>query len=253
MAAERRLFNVQEFARRVGVTVRALHHYDRIGLLRPRRNRPAGYRLYGREELLRLEQIVVLKSLGLKLSEIREILQHPGSVALVLRRQRRLLSERRAQLDRALAAIAAAEAALQPGRLPGWEMLQKIVKEIAMQNESNWTEKYYSPEARAAIARRRAAWSPELQAEVSRQWAELFADIEAALGEDPAGAKAQALAARWSKLVAGFTGGNPAIQQGLNAMWADQQNWPAPASAYRIKPEIQEFILKAMRCGPAPR
>ncbi len=250
MAAETRLRNIQAFARESGVTMRALRHYDRMGLLRPRRNRPGGYRLYGREELLRLEQIVVLKSLGLKLSEIRELLKNPGALPLMLSRQRRLLSARREQLDRALRAIAAAEAALRPGRLPAWRLIANIVREIAMQNETNWTEKYYSPQARAAIERRRLEWTPEMQAEVSRQWAELFADIEAALGENPAGARAQALAARWRKLVSAFTGGNREIQKGLNAMHADQANWPAAAQAYRIRPELQAFILKALRCKP---
>lgn len=119
-----------------------------------------------------------------------------------------------------------------------------------MQNDTDWTKKYYSQEAQAKVEARKHLWSPELQAQVGKQWADLFADIESALGEDPAGQKAQALAARWKELVAAFTGGDPEIQKGLNAMYADQANWPeGPKQNWQVRPEIQEFISKAMRAG----
>ena len=55
------------------------------------------------------------------------------------------------------------------------------------------------------------------------------------------------LGARWKELLAGFTGGDPEVQKGLNKMWADKANWPAKQrEAYHIKPEIQAFITKAM-------
>src|SRR5947209_17537956 len=119
-----------------------------------------------------------------------------------------------------------------------------------MQNETEWTTKYYSPEAKAKFDERRRIWSPELQEKVSRQWSELFAEIEASLSEDPGSPKAQALAARWRELLSGFTGGDPEIQRGLNQMWADQPNWPEPQrTSYGIKPEITAFIMRAMKAG----
>ncbi len=63
-------FRVRQFAELAGVTVKALRHYDRLGLLRPVRNE-AGYRLYQLADLARLQQIVALKSLGLPLKQIR--------------------------------------------------------------------------------------------------------------------------------------------------------------------------------------
>ena len=63
------LYHAREFAELAGVTVRALHHYDGLGLLRPRRTQ-AGYRLYSLRDLQRLEQIVALKFLGIPLKQI---------------------------------------------------------------------------------------------------------------------------------------------------------------------------------------
>src|SRR2546427_9114903 len=108
--------------------------------------------------------------------------------------------------------------------------------------------KYYSPEAQAKVEERKHRWSPELQERVTKAWNTLLADIEAALGEDPTSPTAQALAARWRTLVEGFTGGDQEIQKGLNKMWADKESWPKQErERFTIKPEIQQFIVNAMK------
>ena len=119
-----------------------------------------------------------------------------------------------------------------------------------MQEDTDWTAQYYSEEAKAKVDARRHLWSPELQERVTKQWNDLFQDIEAALGEDPASDRAQALVGRWRALVEAFTGGNPEIQKGLNRMYSDMPQWPAERrAAFGIRPEIQEFITKAMQAS----
>jgi DNA-binding transcriptional MerR regulator len=63
------VYRIREFAALAGVTVRALHHYDRLGLLKPSGRSDRGYRLYRDCDLARLEHIVVLKFLGLPLKQ----------------------------------------------------------------------------------------------------------------------------------------------------------------------------------------
>ena len=244
-----RLYQVREFAELAGVTVRALHHYDRLGLLKPRLRSEAGYRLYSDRDLLRLEQIVVLKFLGLPLRSIGRLLNTRESVPETLRRQQTVLIAKQRELARAIEAIGAARQALKHSNDPDWTLITQIIRRIAMQNDTDWTTKYYSDSAKAKIEKRKPMWSPELQERVTREWNQLFRDVEAALGEDPAGPKAQALATRWSKLVSEFTGGDPEIQKGLNAMYADQESWPAERKQYQVNPEVQGFIMKAMRAG----
>src|SRR5215470_13720812 len=99
------LYRVREFAALAGVTVKALHHYDRVGLLEPRRTR-AGYRLYSRSDRDRLEQIRALKFVGLPLRQIKTLLgRRSPSMVQALTRQRRELDEQRTRLDRAIASI----------------------------------------------------------------------------------------------------------------------------------------------------
>ena len=248
------VYRIQEFATLAGVTVRALHHYDRLGLLRPSGRSSSGYRLYRDSDLARLEQIVVLKFLGLPLQQIGRLLKKESPLAETLQRQQLVLAEKRLQLDAAIAAIARAERSLRPDREPDWNAFTTIVREIEMQNNTEWGKKYYSPEAQAKLdeLKKQRPWSPELQEQVTKDWTALLADVEAALakGHDPASANAQALAARWRALVAGFTGGDPEVQKGLNKMWADKANWPeGDAKRFHIKPEIQEFIVKAMKAA----
>ena len=61
------MYLVQQFAKLAGVTVRTLHHYDRLGLLSPEHRSDSGYRLYTTQDMVRLERIMVLRYLGLPL------------------------------------------------------------------------------------------------------------------------------------------------------------------------------------------
>jgi DNA-binding transcriptional MerR regulator len=241
------VYRIREFATLAGVTVRALHHYDRLGLLKPSGRSRSGYRLYRDRDLVRLEQIVVLKFLGLPLKQIGRLLKRESPLAETLRRQQQVLAVKRRQLDLAIQAIGHAERSVEGGCDPDLDLFKTIVREIEMQNSTDWSAKYYSEDAKAKIEERKALWNPELQAQVTQQWTALVADVTAALGEDPAGPKAQALAGRWRTLVDGFTGGDPEVQKGLNKMWSDKENWPVDQrERFHIDPRVQEFIVKAM-------
>ena len=177
------VYRIREFATLAGVTVRALHHYDRLGLLKPSGRSRSGYRLYRDRDLVRLEQIVVLKFLGLPLKQIARLLKRESSLADALRRQQVVLAGKRRQLDLAISAIRRAERSVESGGDPDWELFKTIVREIEMQNSTDWSKKYYSEDAKAKIEERKALWNPELQAQVTAQWTALIADVTAALGE----------------------------------------------------------------------
>ena len=103
-------YQAAEFARLTGVTVRALHYYDRLGLLKPSGRTGAGYRLYGPPDFMRLQQIVTLKFIGFSLRQIKKLIAG-ADLATALRLQRASLAEKRRQLDQAIAAISRAMAA----------------------------------------------------------------------------------------------------------------------------------------------
>jgi DNA-binding transcriptional MerR regulator len=89
----KRTYQVKEVAQLAGVSVRALHHYDELGLLEPSARTAAGYRLYDDDDLLRLQQILIGRELGLSLEDIRRSLDDPGFD------RRETLRAQRAQLE----------------------------------------------------------------------------------------------------------------------------------------------------------
>ncbi len=239
--SEEKLFQAREFAKLSGVTVRALHHYDRLGLLKPSRHTRAGYRLYSESDVARLEQIVALKFIGLSLKQIKE------DLASTLQQQRQAIEEKRNRLDLAIKAIQRAENVVAANNQPDWGTFVKIIEVINMQNDMDWSKKYYSEEAQQEIAKRAATIPSAVIEQAQRDWVTLIKEVETAVAthEDPASDHAQALAARWTELLKGFTGGNPEVQAGLNKMYADRNNWPSTMPK-PFSDEAQAFIVKAI-------
>ncbi|MCA1594323.1 MAG: MerR family transcriptional regulator [Acidobacteria bacterium] len=241
------LHRAREFAGLTGVTVRTLHHYDRLGLLKPSGRTAAGYRLYGERDFARLQQIATLKFIGLPLKQIKGLLERNTlDLAATLRLQREVIEGQRRRLDMALRAIERAERVVATGGEPDWEAFKKIIEVINMQNDMEWTDKYYSEEAKEKLAGMRDRIPPEVIEQGQRDWAELIGEVEAAVsaGVDPASERAQSLAARWSKLIGAFTGGDPAISEGLNKLYADKANWPS-AFPKPYSDEAGAFICQA--------
>jgi DNA-binding transcriptional MerR regulator len=205
-------YRIGEFAKLAGVTVRALHHYDRIGLLKPQRG-SSGFRLYRLEDLERLEQIAALKFLGIPLQEIKLLLKH-GPLTLVdsLHVQREALAEKRRLIDRAVVAIEAAEKAVRSGQTTDASILRKIIEVIDMQPQENFMRKYYTDQAWLDKERIVQETPPEVRQKNIKAWQQLFAEIEAGIDLDPASASAH--------------GGNEAVRAGNIEAWKDRPNWP---------------------------
>ncbi|HEX3369227.1 MAG TPA: MerR family transcriptional regulator [Candidatus Cybelea sp.] len=247
------LRRIKAFADDAGVSVRTLHLYDRLGLLAPAAVTESGYRLYGEVELERLEHILALRFIGLRLDQIKQLLgESSPPFADALRMQRNVIARQRRRLDAALAVIERAQNALAADSpADRREILRTLMEVFRMQNDFKWTQEYYSDEARERIEERRRSMSPDAVEQGQRDWAALIADVEAAVtqGLDPSGEAACALAARWRELVGAFTQGNAEISSGLNKLWSDQTHWPADFKR-PWSDAAEAFIKAAMDCKP---
>jgi DNA-binding transcriptional MerR regulator len=109
-------YTVSDVARHAHVSVRALHHYDDIGLLVPARRSPAGYRLYDDSDLRRLHEILLFRELGITLDGIRDLLDAPAAArAAALRRHREELDDRLRRTHAIIRAVDATLDALEKG------------------------------------------------------------------------------------------------------------------------------------------
>lgn len=235
-------YRMQEFAELAGVTVKALRHYERLGLLIPGRT-DRGYRLYAERDLERLEQVLALKFLGVPLRQIKTVLEQPTpELANTLRFCREALEERQQLLSRTVRAIRVAEQVLESGGPAAASILKQLLEVIGMHDDIAAMKKYYSTEDAWNRARRYYEEGP------APEWQELYRDIRAVLGEDPAGDRAQALADRWLQLSVRAYQGEPDLQTPSPAAWMDRENWP-PSMRRRLAEfnleEVHDFVEQA--------
>src|SRR5436309_375415 len=135
------IWKTREFAQLAGLTVRALHHYDRIGLLKPSRRDHNGFRLYGEADFARLEQIQTLKFIGFSLKQIKAILKDENvRLDETLRLQRKVLEAQRYRLGLALEAIKRAEEAYSRDGGTDFDAFDQINEVINMEQNTEWTK-----------------------------------------------------------------------------------------------------------------
>jgi DNA-binding transcriptional MerR regulator len=236
-------WKVGELARRTGLTVRTLHHYDEMGLLKPSLHSEAGYRLYTRADVARLQQVLSLRQLGFALEEIRDCLDRPGFAPLEVIRLHVARLREQIELQRKLCERleALAEHFRTAEEVSADEFLFTIEVMTMM-------EKYYTPEQLKYFEERRKAGGPEMQEMIEKgpqMWADLFADVNAAMdaGVPPEDPQAQELAKRWLALVTAVTGGDPAIYNSLRSMYENEDNVMG-TDTKAMRPKM-EYILKA--------
>ena len=233
------LYRIQEFARLADVSVRTLHHYDRVGLLKPQRTQ-AGYRLYTVRDLERLEQILARRFLGMPLQLIRTLLDHDGmSLADSLELQRSALEEKRETLELAIRAIKDAESAMQRDQAPEAKVLATIIAAFKEMNNMEFMEKYFSEEAWEKWSGRRKRLPLDAKKQSAQAWIELYREAEGILDKDPSSEAAQDLTARWLTLEDAASEGDKGIKAGFRKAWLDRQNWPA-----KDRERIEQFNLE---------
>ncbi|KQS60768.1 transcriptional regulator [Geodermatophilus sp. Leaf369] len=176
---------VGELARLAGVTVRTLHHYDRIGLLTPSGRTSAGYRVYDVPDVDRLQRVLLYRGLGFGLEEIGALLDDPDvDAGEHLRRQHRLLTE---QLDRTHQMVAAVEKEMEAR-----QMGISLTPEERFEVFGDWLPEQYADEAQerwgdtdawAQSQGRQQAMSKQDWLDVKAETADLEARFAAALAE----------------------------------------------------------------------
>jgi DNA-binding transcriptional MerR regulator len=238
-------FTVSQIARRTGITVRTLHHYEAQGLLVPERRSDKGYRLYGRDQLIRLQHIVSLKALGLSLAEIRACLDADApSLAEALVRQVDCLRAGIVRQQNLLSRIERIAQRAASGEAIDVETLLSSIE------ASTLMEKYFTPEQMQEIKRRGEDLGAERIHAVEQEWPSVIAGMQTAmqLGKDSTSVEVRALARRWRALVREFTAGNAGLQNSLNTMY--RENPEQMRSRTGIDPALMAYASKAMEQLP---
>lgn len=233
---------VGELAKRTGLTVRTLHHYDEIGVLKPSLHTEAGYRLYTAADIARLQQVLSLRHLGFSLEQVRDCLDQPGFSPLEVIRLH--VARLREQIDfqqRLCAGLETIAAYFQSAGEVSAETFLQTIEVMSM------IENYYTPEQLDFFRKRceeAAAAGQDITRQGTEDWAELMAQYTAEMkkGTDPSDPRAQALEKRRQTLVNMFTCGDPAIEQNLKRLWLEQGDKLSAQFGY--DPNVMEYLGK---------
>jgi DNA-binding transcriptional MerR regulator len=229
------LLKIGELAKRTGLTVRALHHYDAIGLLSPSARSDAGYRLYNEADLARLHRILALRRFGMALAEIGTTLIGPDlPLADLVERQIAMLDRQIAQASVLRSRLARLRGQLDDGRQPDPADWLTTLEQMTMY------DKYFTQEELEQLPLYTQA------DKVEGEWQALVADVRQLIdaGTSPADAEARALAKRWMAMVARDTGSNPVLFAKLNAMHEQE---PSVQEHTGITPAVMAFVLAASK------
>jgi DNA-binding transcriptional MerR regulator len=240
-------YTVGELARRAGLTVRTLHHYEALGLLRPSGRSEAGYRRYGEADVLRLHRVLALRDAGVPLKDIVPLLdgEAPQPLAQVLQ----------AQIEQIEAQLLAQETLLQTlknaaRRLAqhgdGGDALQVLLDAMQIRRVH---ERWFSPEQMRALRQRWETLPAAERDAVEAEWPRLAAKARAAMdaGLDPATPEVQTLVRRWLVLQRQFVNMAPGMEDTMRRMYAAE---PELARQSGISPELIAYLRRSKATLP---
>jgi len=243
-------YTVNDMARLSGVSVRALHHYDRIGLLKPAFLGANGYRYYGRDELLRLQQILFHRELGLALDQIGRLLDDPGfdRIAALAAHREKLSGERErfrhliATIDRTIAQLNGEQQMSDKDLYHGFSAQKQAEweKEIVDRFGDAGAEKV--AESKANLGRMSAAEMEEGKREMEAINMALAAAMAA--GDAVEAPRVQALIARHYAWVCRAWKPNAQAYAGLGKMYGDSPDFRAVYEA--VRPGLTDYLAQAM-------
>jgi DNA-binding transcriptional MerR regulator len=242
-------WSTAQVARMSKVTSRTLRHYDEIGLLRPAEVAGSGMRFYEREQLLRLQQILVLRELGLSLEAISTIVNGGGDRVEQLRRHHRWLTEERDRYDQLARTVAATIEELDGGEeMRTEELFDNFDAGRQARYEAELVDRY-GDDAAANIRqskRSMAGWSKVDAARIQTEWTgfapRLVELIEA--GAAPGDESVQQIIAEHYRWVCNFWTPNRESYPGLGNLYADSPEFRAQFDAGH--PRLAEFLRDGM-------
>jgi DNA-binding transcriptional MerR regulator len=247
--APERTYTVRQVADMASLTVRALHHYDALGLLTPSARSAAGYRLYGEADLLRLQQILFFRELGFPLEQIRTILEDPHfDQVRALEGHREMLALEQERLARLIATVDKTLASLTEDNMGMTDeelyagFSQEQIERYKREAREKYGEQIVEESERRVKQMPRSHWEA-INAEGEDATQQIAALAKA--GRKPGDPDVQAQVARHFKWVTNFWQPDAASYAGLGQMYSENDEFRAHYEKYG--PNMAEFMRDAMK------
>lgn len=182
---------VKDLGKLTGVSVQTLHHYDRIGLLKPSLRLSNGYRVYSEKDLLKLQQVIALKFFGFELSQIKHMLSEESNPLKHFKAQAHVLEQKATAMAEGAKTLKSIIASVDNNQPIPWETIIQLIEVYKMteQLEHGWVKEIFTPDELKQYVEfekeLKANKSPEQKAQFEKAWNLLVDEVKANLKQDP--------------------------------------------------------------------
>lgn len=216
---------ISEVAKLTGITVRTLHYYNEIGLLKPSEITEAGYRLYSREDLEILQQILFFRELDFPLSQIKEIMNNPNyDKEEALKKQKELLIQQRQRIEGLIKLIEKRIEGDNNMSFKEFDMneIEENKKKYAKEVKERWgTSKAYEESEKKTSSYNKEKWG-----DINQETSEIFKGFAELRNSDPGSEEVQELVRRWQKYITdNFYTCTNEILSGLGLMYVEDERF----------------------------
>jgi DNA-binding transcriptional MerR regulator len=240
------MYTVKQLSTMAGVTPRTLHHYDEIGLLKPESVGENGYRYYGERSMLRLQQILFYRELGLPLDKIKKIVgRRDFDVLSALEDHRLELHKRINRLEHLIETVDKTILHLKGENLMSPKGLFEGFSEEDQERYAAEAEQMYDPETVRASNRKWKGYSAEKKQAILNEGKQVYLDMIAAMPKGAASPEAQTIVERWRTHMDYFW--TPELDQlsGLAAGYVEDPRFKTNFDL--MHPQLAEFMREAVK------
>ena len=240
------MFTVKQLSKLAGVTPRTLHHYDEIGLLKPSRVGDNGYRYYGEDAVLCLQQILFYRELDIPLDDIKKIMgRRDYDVMGALQSHKEALSKQAARINRLIQTVDNTINHLKGNKTMSDEKLFEGFSEEQQEKYAQEAEKMYDPETVRESNRKWKAYSAAKKEAILAESSAIYKDMISVMSKGANSAEAQAIVERWRKHMDYFW--TPNLEQLLGIANGYTEDPRFKANFDKMDPRLAEFMRNAVK------
>jgi DNA-binding transcriptional MerR regulator len=242
----RSMLTVKQLSKLAGVTPRTLHHYDDIGLLKPSRVGENGYRYYGEESLLRLQQILFYRELGIPLEDIKKIMgRRDFDVLGALRSHREALQKQVTRLNRLINTVDNTINHLKGNTIMSDKAYFEGFSEEEQEKYAKEAEELYGAEGVRESNRKWKAYPAAKKEAIMAEGSAVYIDMIAAMPKGAASPDVQAIVERWRRHLDYFWTPNLDQLLALANSYSDDPRFKATFD--KMHPQLAEFFREAVK------
>ena len=240
------MFTVKQLSSLAGITPRTLHYYDEIGLLKPSRVGENGYRYYGEEALLRLQQILLYRQMEIPLEHIKEIMgRRDFDVLSALESHKQELKDRIARLERLVNTVDNTIQYVKGDKTMSQKQLFEAFNDEQQAEYEKEAMRLYDPAIVKASNKKWKSYTTAEKQRIGEEGNAVYEKFIQAIPKGPASPEAQACVEAWRKHMDYFW--TPKLEQLLGLANSYYEDPRFKANFDKVDPRLAAFVREAVK------